>query len=498
MTFKHRPVNSTQLACIFALALAIISMPCAESFARGGRGGGGGGGGGRGGGGMSRGGGASRTSSYNRSPSMSRPSTPRQSPTTSRQSTSRQSTSRQPSATSRQPSGNRSGASSVNRGGASSANRSGATNRGAATGRTAQGARPSQGDLNNFLNMPSQSGNRASTGAGPRSSGGNAAVNDFFSHNPTSANHNAAATHRGATSNREAGSVANQRSENISNRTDTRSNARDSRGEKRDFASDNRQDRVSNRGDNQAVRVSNRGETRSSLAAGRGENRSQRQQQRSEHADNLRGALENEFDSNHLFDDFWKNNPQAYYRFNQNPAFWTWATAATVGSFFGGGYASSGGGGGGEYYYDDGTVSTGEEQIPVEEYAAQAETIVESAPEVENPDDMEWLPLGVFALAEDNDSNAAPNMFLQLAVSKEGIVAGTYNNKSTDDVKSVEGMVDMKSGRAAWTIAGTSTPIMETTLDGLTANETNALIHFADGTTQQCLMLHLEKPAEGN
>lgn len=342
--------------------------------------------------------------------------------------------------------------------------------------------------------MPSQGGNRAAAGAGTRPAGGGAAVNDFFSHNRASANHNAAATHTGAASNRQAGSVANQRSENISNRTDTRSGTRDSRGENRDFASDNRQGRVSDRGDNQAVRVSSRGETRSNLAAGRGENRSQRQLQRGEHANNLRGALENEFDSNHLFDDFWKNNPQAHYRFNQNPAFWTWATVATVGSFFGTGYSDSGGGG--EYYYDEGTVYAGDEQVPAEEYAAQAEEIVEGAPEVENPDDMEWLPLGVFALAENKNSNAAPNMFLQLAISKEGIVAGTYNNKSTDETKSVEGMVDMKSGRAAWAIAGQSAPIMETRLDSLTENETNVLIHFADGTTQEWLMLHMEKPAE--
>ena len=174
--------------------------------------------------------------------------------------------------------------------------------------------------------------------------------------------------------------------------------------------------------------------------------------------------------------------------------FWTWATAATVGSFFGAGYTDTGGGG--EYYYDEGTVYAGDQQIPAEEYAAQAEEIVESAPEVENPDDMEWLPLGVFALADNENSDATPNMFLQLAVSKEGIVAGNFNNKSTDETKSVEGMVDMESGRAAWTIAGKSDPIMETKLDALTENETNALIHFADGTTQEVLMLHMEKPED--
>lgn len=485
MNFKNKQLNRmVRFGIILAIGVMVNEMTLTDSCAQRGRGG-------RGGGGMSRGGGgyggASRAPSYNRSPSMSRPSTPSYSRPSTANRGGMQSANRG-GAANRGGVANQGGA--VNRGGA--ANRGGATNRSAATGRAAQGAHPSQKSLNNFLNMPSQGGNRAGTGQRP--AGGNAAVNDFFSHNASSANHNAAATHQSATG-RQAGSVANQRSDNISNRTDTRSNARDSRGENRDFASDNRQDRVSDRGDNQAARVSTRGETRSSLAEGRGENRSERQQQRSEHADNIRDALEQEFDDNHLFDEFWKNNPEAYYRFNQNPAFWTWATAATVGSFFGAGY-DSGGGGGGESYYDDGMVYSDGEQIPAEQYAEQAEEIVESAPEVENPDDMEWLPLGVFALADNENSDATPNMFLQLAVSKEGIVAGTFNNKSTDETKSVEGMVDMESGRAAWTIAGKSSPIMETKLEDLTENETNALVHFADGTTQEWLMLHMEKPAD--
>ncbi len=495
-----------RLGGVCAVTIALSVMVFSDAFARGGRGGGGRGGGGMsrgGGGGMSRGGGgysrggsyggASRSQSYNRSPSMSRPSTPQYGQAASRPSTAnRGGASINRGAAS---AGNRSAASVGNRGGASTANRGGATNRAGATGRAAQGANPSRSDLSSFLNMPSQGGGRAAAGA----AGGNAAINDFFSHNPASGNHNAAATHNNVASNRQAGSIANQRSENISNRTDARADVRGSRGENRNYASDNRQDRVSDRGDRQAARVSNRGETRSTLASNRGENRSERQQRRSEHADGIRDALENEFDNNHLFDDFWKNNPQAYYRFNQNPVFWTWATAATVGSFFGGGYVYSdggGGGGGGDYYYDDGMVYGGEEPIPAEEYAAEAEEIVEAAPEVENPDDMEWLPLGVFALAESKNADAVPNMFLQLAVSKEGIVAGNYNNKSTDEVKSVEGMVDMESGRAAWTIAGKSSPIMETKIENLTENETSALVHFADGTTQEWLMLHLEKPAD--
>ena len=57
-------------------------------------------------------------------------------------------------------------------------------------------------------------------------------------------------------------------------------------------------------------------------------------------------------------------------------------------------------------------------------------------------------------------------------------------------------MVDKESQRAAWTISGKNTPIMETGLQNLTMNETQALVHFADGTTQRWLLVRVEKPAD--
>ena len=148
---------------------------------------------------------------------------------------------------------------------------------------------------------------------------------------------------------------------------------------------------------------------------------------------------------------------------------------------------------GGSTYYDDGTVYSNGEEIPAEEYAAQAEQIAESVPEVADPDAMEWLPLGVFALTQDG-ATSVPNMFLQLAVSKEGIIAGTYQNKTTGQTESLEGMIDQTSQRAAWTIVEKNTPIMETGIANLTENETQVLVHFADGQTQTWLMLHVENP----
>ena len=236
---------------------------------------------------------------------------------------------------------------------------------------------------------------------------------------------------------------------------------------------------------------------RSSLADGRGERRTQRQQQLGGHADHMRDELRQHYDDHHLFNDFWSDHPHAHYHFHQNPAFWTWASFNTVRTFLPWNWGNQvyyDYGTGGNVYYQGDTVYVGETAVPAEQYAEQAETIATSVPEVEKPDEMEWLPLGVFALAQDDNADAVPNMFLQLAVSKEGIIAGTYQNKSTSQTESVEGMVDQKSQRAAWTIVGKNTPILETGLSNLTMNESRVLVHFADGKTQQWLLVRLEEP----
>ena len=117
-------------------------------------------------------------------------------------------------------------------------------------------------------------------------------------------------------------------------------------------------------------------------------------------------------------------------------------------------------------------MHSGEEEIPAAEYAEQAEAIVTNVPEVDKEEEMEWLPVGVFALAQQGDADVAPNMFLQLAVSKEGILAGTYQNKLTEETRSVEGMVDPGSQRAAWKVAGKATDSAEENSSKAAACET--------------------------
>jgi len=107
---------------------------------------------------------------------------------------------------------------------------------------------------------------------------------------------------------------------------------------------------------------------------------------------------------------------------------------------------------------------------------------------------VESLPLGVFALGQKEGSVQDATLFLQLAISKEGIIAGTFQSTATDKTVEVEGTIDRKSQRAAWGPVGESWPIMETGIYNLSENEAGALVHFENGQKQQWTMVRLDEP----
>jgi hypothetical protein len=149
---------------------------------------------------------------------------------------------------------------------------------------------------------------------------------------------------------------------------------------------------------------------------------------------------------------------------------------------------------GGNVYYEDNSVYyNGEAVGSAEAYAEQTTELAASVPDDVSADDVQWLPLGVFALVKEDQED--PTMFLQLAVSKEGIIGGTYQNTVTDSALPIEGMVDKESQRAAWTIGDNKNTSFETGIYNLTQDETSVLIHFGSGNTQQWLMVRLEEPA---
>ena len=145
-------------------------------------------------------------------------------------------------------------------------------------------------------------------------------------------------------------------------------------------------------------------------------------------------------------------------------------------------------------YYQDDSVYYGDQAVATaEEYYQQAEAIAQSVPQIDD-EKAEWLPLGVFALTQPDTE--ASNMVLQLAVSKEGVIAGTFYNETTDASHPVEGMVNKSTQRATWRCSDGSNPdlVMETGIYNLTKDETEALLHFGAGQTQSWLMVRLPDP----
>ncbi len=150
-------------------------------------------------------------------------------------------------------------------------------------------------------------------------------------------------------------------------------------------------------------------------------------------------------------------------------------------------------------YYQDNSVYYGDQKVAsAGEYYEQASTLANSAPEIkeetQEEDKTEWMPLGVFALTQPDSGKS--NMILQLAVSKKGIIAGTFYNETTDTTHPVEGMVDKKNQRASWHFTDGKNPdlVMETGIFNLTKDETEALIHFNKEKTQSILMVRLPDP----
>jgi hypothetical protein len=192
---------------------------------------------------------------------------------------------------------------------------------------------------------------------------------------------------------------------------------------------------------------------------------------------------------------YWGRYPHYRYHWNRyNKNWWAYAIAGAITSWWANGINRQ------PVYYDYGTNIYYEgDQVyyqgnPVgtpEEYSQQAQSIAESAPEVD-PDNVEWLPLGVFAITENEGSVENATLYLQLAISKEGLIGGTFQNTLTDDSFEVEGTVDKESQRAAWGPVGKQWPIMETGLYNLTENEAGALIHFDNGQTQQWTMTRID------
>jgi hypothetical protein len=178
---------------------------------------------------------------------------------------------------------------------------------------------------------------------------------------------------------------------------------------------------------------------------------------------------------------------------------WTPATWATMGTFLPYAWAQPVAYNyGTNVVYRDNYVYVNDQQTAsAEDYYQQAGTIADSVPASADPKTEQWMPLGVFAITEDELQHDTGNM-LQLAVSKDGIFAGTFYNETSQTSRPLQGMIDKDTQRAAWKFADGKNQdiVMETAISNLTKDQSTALVHMNSDTTQTWNLVRMQAPKQ--
>ncbi len=94
------------------------------------------------------------------------------------------------------------------------------------------------------------------------------------------------------------------------------------------------------------------------------------------------------------------------------------------------------------------------------------------------------MPPGVFALNRPDQTKS--DVSIQFAVNKQGVIRDNYyTDFATNKNQAVQGLVDKKTQRVAFTVSDNITNIIETGLYNLTKDEAPCLLHFGSDRTEQ-------------
>jgi hypothetical protein len=176
---------------------------------------------------------------------------------------------------------------------------------------------------------------------------------------------------------------------------------------------------------------------------------------------------------------------------------WTAATWAYLDDWFGYGDPYYYDYGNSVVYQDNSVYMDGQDMGTADAYYQQAQSLASTGGEALTNDDDEWMSLGVFAMT--NKDHTQPNLVLQLAVNKDGIIRGNYTATVSDHNLPVQGSVDKKTQRAAWTIGDKTQNVIETGVYNLTKDEAPILVHFGKDKTEQWVLVRLnqdEQPSD--
>lgn len=105
-----------------------------------------------------------------------------------------------------------------------------------------------------------------------------------------------------------------------------------------------------------------------------------------------------------------------------------------------------------------------------------------------------WKPLGVYSLTEGDQTNST--MMFQLAIDKDGDIAGNYYDVLSDQMQQVHGKLDKKTQRVCWTVGTNTKVVYDTGLGNLLKEQAPILVHFGKDRTQNWILVRMKKPPE--
>jgi hypothetical protein len=155
-------------------------------------------------------------------------------------------------------------------------------------------------------------------------------------------------------------------------------------------------------------------------------------------------------------------------------------------------------GSGGNVVYDNNVVYVNNEQVASAEEFAQSAMALATVPPPASQEEAakaQWMPLGTFAVST-SEKDAQASRVLQLAVNKEGVVAGTLSNAQTDQAVAVQGQVDKETQRVAFRVGTSEDVVAETGLYNLTQDAAPVLVHFGPEKVENYLLVRLDPPTE--
>jgi len=206
-------------------------------------------------------------------------------------------------------------------------------------------------------------------------------------------------------------------------------------------------------------------------------------------------AVRRSFDNYGIYNDRWYGDHAGVWtpgRWSTGGA-WSYAPWAAVGGYIGAASAPT-------YYnygtnpsYQNGNIMLGTQNLgTAAEFSQQAADLAQSGADAQVDDSEEWMPLGVFAMVRNEQQH--PQLILQMAVNKQGILRGNFTDEVSEHTQPIQGAVDPKTQRAAWTVGANKSSVMEAGLSNLASGEAPALIH-KNGKTDHWLLVRLDQPA---